>query len=134
MVVYDVSKRESFTSCAKWLKAVRDLRPNRPIQGVLVANKVDLKESGRAVVDSAEGMAFAKEMDLAFFETSAVRWRCARCCPYCGVSHIVVSVCLCACVPVQLSGTDVDAPFNYLADQFSRKYDETMASLDSMGL
>lgn len=104
MVVYDVSKRESFTSCAKWLKAVRDLRPNRPIQGVLVANKVDLKESGRAVVDSAEGMAFAKEMDLAFFETSA------------------------------LSGTDVDAPFNYLADQFSRKYDETMASLDSMGL
>ena len=95
MVVYDVSKRESFTSCAKWLKAVRDLRPNRPIQGVLVANKVDLKESGRAVVDSAEGMAFAKEMDLAFFETSAVRWRYVRCCPYYGVSHIVVSVCLC---------------------------------------
>lgn len=97
MVVYDVSSRESFTSCAKWLKAVRDMRPAQPIQGttrfrqwrrsewlasrravmclagVLVANKIDLKEGGRAVVDSAEGMAFAKEMDLAFFETSAVR-------------------------------------------------------------
>lgn len=34
----------------------------------------------------------------------------------------------------QMRGTDVDAPFNFLADQFSRKYDETMAGLDSMGI
>lgn len=99
MVVYDVSNRESFTSCAKWLKAVRDLRPTRPIQGaarggagwsvcadgsrrragwapaagVLVANKIDMKDAGRAVVESSEGQAFAKEMGLTFFETSAVR-------------------------------------------------------------
>ena len=43
------------------------------VPGVLVANKIDMKEAGRAVVESAEGQAFAKEMGLTFFETSAVR-------------------------------------------------------------
>ncbi len=40
--------------------------------GVLVANKTDLRESGRAVVEEKEGRALAKTLGLAYFETSAV--------------------------------------------------------------
>lgn len=42
------------------------------VAGVLVANKVDLRESGRAVVDEKEGRALAKSLGLEYFETSAV--------------------------------------------------------------
>ena len=41
--------------------------------GVLIANKVDLRDSGRAVVEEKEGRALAKSLGLAYFETSAVR-------------------------------------------------------------
>jgi hypothetical protein len=37
-----------------------------------VANKTDLRESGRAVVEEKEGRALAKTLGLAYFETSAV--------------------------------------------------------------
>ena len=44
VVVYDVSSRDSFKSCAKWIMGVRATRTGRPIPGVLVANKTDLRE------------------------------------------------------------------------------------------
>lgn len=100
MVVYDVCNRETFKSCAKWLKGVRDMRPGRVIPGVLVANKVDLEE--RRVIDSEEGQSFAKEMGLAYFETSAQEQK------------------------------GVEEPFRYLADQFHRKYQETIGRVESM--
>lgn len=104
MVVYDVSNRESFKSCAKWLKGVRETRPGRVIPGVLVANKSDLRESGRAVVEPEEGKAFAKEMGLQYFETSAA------------------------------SNKEVDASFNHLARQFHRKYEETLTRVETMAI
>ncbi len=39
VVVYDVSNAESFKSCAKWIKRVRDANPDHRVAGVLVANK-----------------------------------------------------------------------------------------------
>lgn len=77
-IVYDVSSRESFQSAAKWLQGVRAIRPNNPIGGVLIANKIDLRESGRAVVDSAEGEQFAQQNGLMYFECSAVSENCMK--------------------------------------------------------
>lgn len=71
---------------------------------MLVANKGDLRESGRAVVEASEGADLAKKFDLTYFETSA------------------------------LKGKDVDAPFNFLADQFHTKYNEFIARLDSSAM
>ncbi|GMH50103.1 hypothetical protein TrRE_jg4693, partial [Triparma retinervis] len=94
MVVYDVSSRESFQSVQTWLNKVRSSRPSTgggPLPGVLVANKIDLREGGinaRAVVDSQEGLNLAQQMGLEYFETSA------------------------------MTGRDVDRPFNYMASQF----------------
>jgi len=94
VVVYDVSNRESFQSCGKWLQGVRAIRPNNPISGVLLANKIDLRETGRGVVDAQEGMQFAQQNGLEYFECSA------------------------------LQGTEVDAPFNFIADAFHKKYED----------
>ena len=69
-VVYDVTKEDSFASCAKWIQGVRKGREDR-LPGVLVANKVDLEE--RRVVTSERGRDFAKENGLVYFETSALQ-------------------------------------------------------------
>jgi GTPase SAR1 family protein len=69
-VVYDVTKEDSFASCAKWIQGVRKGREDR-LPGVLVANKIDLEE--RRVVDEQRGRDFAKENGLVYFETSALQ-------------------------------------------------------------
>ena len=43
---------------------------NRSFQGVLVANKIDLKE--RRLISSEDGKQLAKTTGLEYFETSAV--------------------------------------------------------------
>ena len=69
-MVYDVTKEDSFASCAKWIQGVRKGREDR-LPGVLVANKIDLEE--RRVVDEQRGRDFAKENGLVYFETSALQ-------------------------------------------------------------
>jgi transport family protein 27 len=96
ILVYDVSNRETFSSCAKWLQGVRAMRPNKPISGVLIANKIDLRETGRGVVDAKEGLDFAQQNGLQYFETSA------------------------------LQGSEVDAPFNCVANAFHQNYEDQM--------
>lgn len=56
-LVFDVSNRDSFESCGRWLQGVRAALPaaSAPLPGVLIANKADLREGGinaRAVVDT----------------------------------------------------------------------------------
>ena len=60
----------------KWLSAARLTRPSHALPGVLIANKIDLKETGRIAVSTDEGKNFAKANGLAFFETSAVSLGC----------------------------------------------------------
>ncbi|CAM9410934.1 unnamed protein product [Choristocarpus tenellus] len=80
-VVFDVSNRDSFESCGKWIQSVRAARPpssTTPLPGVVLANKVDLREGGvnsRAVVNTQEGHQFARDNDLEYFEVSAATGR-----------------------------------------------------------
>ena len=102
MVWFDVSSRESFASCAKWLQGVRAVRPSNPVGGVLLANKIDLRDTGRAVIEAKEGMEFAQANGLEYFECSAMQ------------------------------GTGVDEPFNFIAKAFYSKYEETVGRAEDI--
>lgn len=73
ILVYDVSNPDSFKACAAWLRKVHESRPGQAVEGALIANKVDLRDTGRAVVTQAEGKEAAASFGLEYFETSAVR-------------------------------------------------------------
>jgi len=67
LLVYDVSRRDTFTHLARWLEEARQhANPNLAI--MLVGNKCDLE---RREVTFEEGSSFAKENGLIFCETSA---------------------------------------------------------------
>ncbi|KAI8059850.1 RAB2A, member ras oncogene family [Gongronella butleri] len=68
LLVYDISRRESFENIPMWLADVRR-HANPATTVVLVGNKSDLKQRQ---VSSEEAQQFARENDIAFFiETSA---------------------------------------------------------------
>ena len=108
MCVYDVSSRESFQSVTKWLSAVRQVRANTgggPLPGLLVANKVDLREGGinaRGVVDSQEGLNLAQANGLEYFECCAA------------------------------TGRDVERPFQFIASQFHQNYESTVRRANAL--
>jgi len=67
LLVYDVSRRDTFTHLSRWLEEARQhANPNMAI--MLVGNKCDLD---RREVTFEEGAAFARENGLIFCETSA---------------------------------------------------------------
>ncbi|MFS7948391.1 putative small GTP-binding protein [Helianthus anomalus] len=68
LLVYDITRRETFNHLAGWLEDARQhANPNMTI--MLVGNKSDL--SHRRAVSREEGEQFAKENDLLFLEASA---------------------------------------------------------------
>lgn len=68
LLVYDITRRETFEHLASWLEDARQhANPNMTI--ILVGNKADL--SHRRVVSVEEGEEFARENGLLFLETSA---------------------------------------------------------------
>ncbi|KAM0849733.1 hypothetical protein ACQ4PT_053532 [Festuca glaucescens] len=69
LLVYDITRRETFNHLASWLKDIRRIAIEGMITITLVGNKCDLSE--RRVVSYAEGEKFAKEHGLIFMETSA---------------------------------------------------------------
>lgn len=70
ILVYDVTRRESFTNLSDvWAKEVELYSNNQDCVKMLVGNKVD-KESERAVTRE-EGIALAKELGSLFLECSA---------------------------------------------------------------
>mmetsp|Transcript_8679 Transcript_8679/g.12954 ORF Transcript_8679/g.12954 Transcript_8679/m.12954 type:complete len:113 (-) Transcript_8679:109-447(-) len=107
MVVYDVSNPESLQSCVKWLGGVRAMRPTgQRMLGVLVGNKADFREDGgldsRAEVSKEEGQGAAREMGLQYFETSAA------------------------------TNTNVDSPFNHIAEEFYKRYQATISRAEEL--
>jgi Ras-related protein Rab-2A len=68
LLVYDITRRESFTHLGRWLAEAQQYA-NRDITITLVGNKADL-EHRRAVLKS-EGEQFARENGLTFMEASA---------------------------------------------------------------
>ena len=67
MLVYDITRRESFESLETWLKDTRAADANMVI--MLIGNKSDLGYRRR--VTREEGEEFAKKHNLLFMETSA---------------------------------------------------------------
>lgn len=68
LLVYDITRRESFNHLSRWLEEARQNgNPNMTI--MLIGNKSDLEH--RRAVSSKEGEAFAQEHNLIFLETSA---------------------------------------------------------------
>jgi len=70
IIVYDVTRRESFTKLEEWITAVREESGNENTQLLLVGNKTDLAEDRE--VTTEEGIKFAREHSLNFLETSAL--------------------------------------------------------------
>merc|ERR1712039_996861 len=68
IVVYDVTKRTSFTGTRKWINDVRTERGSDALVA-LVGNKMDLDEQRE--VPTEEGKQQAEEMGVTFTETSA---------------------------------------------------------------
>jgi Ras-related protein Rab-2A len=68
ILVYDVTRRESFTHLTGWLNDASEFG-NPDMSVMLVGNKCDLET--RRTVSTEEGMKFAKEHNLLFIEASA---------------------------------------------------------------
>lgn len=68
LLVYDITRRETFNHLASWLEDARQhANPNMTI--MLIGNKSDITH--RRAVTTEEGEQFAKEHGLVFLETSA---------------------------------------------------------------
>merc|ERR1712166_208622 len=68
LLVYDITRRETFTHLTSWLEESRQhASPNMTI--MLIGNKCD--DEDKRAVSKEEGEAFAKQHNLLFLETSA---------------------------------------------------------------
>jgi len=68
LLVYDITRRETFNHLTTWLEDARQ-HANSNMTIMLIGNKCDLQH--RRAVSTEEGEAFAKEYGLTFMETSA---------------------------------------------------------------
>lgn len=68
LLVYDITRKETFNHLTRWLEEVRQ-NGNPDIMVMLIGNKADL--DNRRQVSTEEGERFAKENGLIFMETSA---------------------------------------------------------------
>jgi len=67
LIVFDVTRRESFTNLPKWIEQVRGKTGNIPL--LLIGNKADLDDL-RAVTNE-EAKQFATQNGVVYTETSA---------------------------------------------------------------
>eukprot|EP00939_MAST-03C_sp_MAST-3C-sp1_P003528 g3528.t1 len=68
IMVYDVSRRDSFDHVQDWLNEVNRYAKEESCEKLLIGNKCD---RGDRLVSEAEGQAFAKNLNVPFYETSA---------------------------------------------------------------
>ena len=68
LLVYDITRRDSFIHVTKWLEEVRN-NSSKNIIIILIGNKKDLEDKRQVTYE--EGEAFAKENGLLFLESSA---------------------------------------------------------------
>jgi len=67
ILVYDVTRKDTFNSVESWQKEIQSVSPT--ISLILVGNKIDLTED--RVVSTEEGEEIAKKLNLSYIETSA---------------------------------------------------------------
>ena len=68
LVVYDISRRDSFESVKQWIEDCKNYMPKNVVM-VLVGNKSDLEDNREVTKD--EGQEIADSFGLLFYETSA---------------------------------------------------------------
>eukprot|EP01127_Copromyxa_protea_P021058 TRINITY_DN7145_c0_g1_i1.p2 TRINITY_DN7145_c0_g1~~TRINITY_DN7145_c0_g1_i1.p2 ORF type:complete len:310 (-),score=83.40 TRINITY_DN7145_c0_g1_i1:1778-2707(-) len=69
IIVYDITRLESFESVERWLADIKEGAGNDELNIMLIGNKSDLKHSRQ--VQKGKALEFAKENNLHFLETSA---------------------------------------------------------------
>ncbi len=67
ILVYDVTRKETFDSVESWQKEIKSVSP--AISLILVGNKIDLVED--RVVSTEEGEEIAEKLNISYIETSA---------------------------------------------------------------
>ncbi|KRX06787.1 P-loop containing nucleoside triphosphate hydrolase [Pseudocohnilembus persalinus] len=68
LLVYDITKKQTFNDLDKWIKSIRDYSGPQ-CQIVLVGNKCDMENLRQVEVDEAQQ--FAEQNNFSFIETSA---------------------------------------------------------------
>ena len=68
LMVYDVTRPETFENITEWYNECKESNPNMLL--MLVANKIDLVDERK--ITEEQGKAFARELNVAYFETSAL--------------------------------------------------------------
>ncbi|XP_010893651.1 ras-related protein Rab-18-B [Esox lucius] len=69
ILVYDVTKRDSFTRLENWLNELETYCTRNDLVKMLVGNKIDREENRE--VDRNEGLKFARKHSMLFIEASA---------------------------------------------------------------
>mmetsp|Transcript_28320 Transcript_28320/g.46538 ORF Transcript_28320/g.46538 Transcript_28320/m.46538 type:complete len:207 (-) Transcript_28320:76-696(-) len=69
ILVYDITRRDTFDNIREWLKEVDIFTTKENVIKVLVGNKIDLDSSRK--VTRSEGSEFARQYNMLFFEASA---------------------------------------------------------------
>jgi len=69
ILVYDVTRVHTLEACANWYGRLLQALGKDSLPGVLVANKMDLRE--RIVIKRPEGQQMAQQLQMQFLETSA---------------------------------------------------------------
>ena len=69
ILVYDVTKPETFESLKNWLNSIHSNKKDSNLKIVLLGNKIDLQRE----VSMNEAKAFANENKVEYFETSAMK-------------------------------------------------------------
>jgi small GTP-binding protein len=69
LLVYDVTRRESFENIHKWMQCVVTSSGGEGMEKLLIGNKSDLEEQRQ--VPRAEGEELARSLGVRFFESSA---------------------------------------------------------------
>ena len=67
LLVFDVTRKESFNNINEWYQEIKSITPD--INLILVGNKIDLEDKKQ--VSSEEGEKLGKDMGISYIETSA---------------------------------------------------------------
>jgi len=70
VVVYDVTKANTYTHVTQWLEDIKEFSQNEHIQILLIGNKIDLDD--QKAVDTQEALEFSKKHSINYLETSAL--------------------------------------------------------------
>ncbi len=75
IIVYDVTKRETFENIPRWISELITHNNNQLVPILIVANKIDLREIDQSpVITTEEGIAFAKTLEEEYTRKGFDTW------------------------------------------------------------